>query len=109
MTSSSMPSYEAAPTYDEIVAYAHHEGLFGKVSIDKFYDYYSKQNFMYGGAPMNWKDKLHEWASRQRSPVTISAKEYEARQRIPKTQEFQTDEGKTTNVMDYLQWAIAQI
>ena len=109
MTSSSMPEYEQAPTYDEVIAYAHNEGLLGKVSIDRFYDYYSKQNFLYQGVLMDWKNKLHEWASKQRGTVSISAKEYAAQQRIPKTREFATGKGTTNNVMEYLNWAVAQI
>ena len=71
------------PVYEEVVAYADSEGLIGKVDTAKFYDFYAKQDFLYRGYPMDWKNKLHEWASRQKGTVKQSAKEYNA---LSKTQ-----------------------
>lgn len=66
------------PTYEEVVAYCDSEGLIGKVDTVKFYEFYDKQGFMYRGYLMDWKNKLHEWASRQKGAVKQSAKEYNA-------------------------------
>ena len=81
------------PTYEEVVAYAKNEGLIGKVDTVKFYDFYNKQGFMYRGAIMDWKKKLHEWASSQRARVMQSAKEAEAIRAMGKkidTQQLET-------------------
>ena len=69
---------EMKPTYEEVVAYCDSEGLIGKVDTVKFYEFYDKQGFMYRGYLMDWKNKLHEWASRQRGTIKQSAKEYNA-------------------------------
>ena len=37
---------------------------------------------MYKGVLMDWKAKMHEWASRERTKVVITAKEYEAQARV---------------------------
>lgn len=93
---------DKAPTYEEIVAYCDSEGLIGKVDTVKFFDHYAKQDFMYRGYIMDWKSKLHEWASRQRGTVRQSAKEYNA---LNKTQK-----GKkrfmngSMNDREYLAW-----
>ena len=73
---------ETKPTYEEIVAYAHSEGLIGKVDTAYFYDYYDKQGFTYRGAIMDWQGKLHEWADRQKGTVKQSAKEYNVLKKI---------------------------
>ena len=64
------------PTLEEIATYVKENGLEGKVSPTRFYDYYSRQNFMFRGLPMDWKSKLHEWAKTQRSPVQTNASDY---------------------------------
>ncbi len=110
MATHNLPEYDSKPTFEEVVAYADREGLFGKVSLEKFYEYYNKQNFAYHGTPINWKDRLHEWAGRQTGKVTVSAREFKARQSIPKPRVFNMYEnGTTTNEMEYLRWAVAQI
>lgn len=69
---------EQKPTYEDIVAYCMEGGLIGKVDTVKFYDYYGKQNFMFRGQIMDWKNKLHEWASGQKSKIIQKAKEANA-------------------------------
>jgi len=86
MSVDSAPIFEKAPTFDEVVKYAVDNGIFGKISLTKFYDYYG--NFVgKGGYVIDWKAKLHQWVSRQNSAPVISAKEYEARDRIQKRAE----------------------
>lgn len=85
MSNGSAPVFEETPTFDEVVEYAVNNGLFGKVSLTKFYDYYG--DFKYKGLVIDWKAKLKIWADRQRSAVIVSAKEYEARSRIQKREE----------------------
>ena len=93
---------EQKPTYEEIVAYCAEQGLIGKVDTVKFYEFYDKQNFIYRGALMDWKDKLHEWASRQRGTVKQSAKEYNALHGAKKgTKRFLN--GTMTDI-EYLNW-----
>lgn len=80
MSYDSMPSYEQAPSFDDVVAYALEEKLFGAISLVKFYDYYG--DFKNRGVVIDWKTKMHEWAKRQRTPVVVCAKEYDAMQRV---------------------------
>ena len=68
----SRPAYEKPPTFDEVVLYASQQKLLGKVDIRKFYDFYDRSGFQFHGIPMDWKAKLQEWASRQRSNVMIT-------------------------------------
>lgn len=82
MSNGSAPVFEKAPTFDEVVEYAVNNGLFGKISLTKFYDYYG--DFKRKGVVIDWKAKLRSWADSQRSAVIVSAKEYEARERIQK-------------------------
>lgn len=109
MSSDSKPKEIVPPTYEEVIAYAVNENLFGKVSIDKFYDHYKQQGFAYHGALMDWKGKLKQWASTQRTPVTVSSREYMAKQNLPKPQTYRMGNRTTTNTMEYLEWAVAQI
>lgn len=81
MSRDSIPEYGTAPTFDEVVAYAFDNGLFGKISLVKFFDYYGDFKGK-GGAVIDWKAKLFQWAEHQRTKVIISAKEYEALQRV---------------------------
>lgn len=86
MSHDSALDYGKAPTFDEVVKYALDNGMFGKISLVKFYDYYG--NFKgKGGYIIDWKAKLHQWASNQRSAVIVSAKEYEAQARIQQRSE----------------------
>lgn len=71
------------PTLQEIAGYIRENGLDGKVSPSRFYDYYAKQNFMYRGLPMDWKTKVHEWAKTQKGPVRQSAADYKAYTKPP--------------------------
>ncbi len=90
----SRPDNESKPpTYREVVKYAVEAGLIGKVSTVKFYDYYNRNGFIYKGYIFDWKTKLHEWARRQRSPVTVTAVEYEAMNAIEK--EKKTEQSRT--------------
>ena len=78
--SNSKPDYTVTqPTFEEVVAYAMQEDLYGKLNIDKFYDYYSKMGFMYKGYLMDWKSKMKEWAKTQRTPVVESARVFNAK------------------------------
>ena len=81
MSIDSAPIFEKAPTFDEVVTYAVDNGIFGKISLAKFYDYYGDFKGR-GGCIIDWKEKLHQWVSRQNSAPIISAKEYEAQARI---------------------------
>lgn len=83
MSVDSAPIFEKAPTFDEVVEYAVEKGYFGKISLTKFYDYYN--GFVgKGGCIIDWKARLQQWVWRQSSAPVISAKEYEARDRIQK-------------------------
>ena len=82
MSNNSLPDFEKVPTFDDVVAYAVEVELFGKLTLTKFYEYYAKQGFMYKGVLMDWRAKMHEWASRERTKVVITAKEYEAQARV---------------------------
>lgn len=87
MSYDSLPDYEEkAPTFDDVVAYAVEAGLFGKVSLTKFYEYYADFKGP-GGMIIDWKTKLHEWASRQKGKVVITASEYNARNKLGVKQE----------------------
>ena len=82
MSYDSMPDYsEKAPSFEDVVRYATENDLYGKVSITKFYEYYGDFRGA-GGIIIDWKKKLHEWASRQRTAVTVTAKEYAAHEKI---------------------------
>lgn len=81
MSYDSAPSFEKAPTFDDIVKYACDNDLFGKISLVKFYDWYGDFKGK-GGAIIDWQAKMHQWASRQRSQVIVTAKEYEAQKRV---------------------------
>jgi hypothetical protein len=86
MSVDSAPIFEKVPTFDEIVKYAVESGIFGKISLTKFYDYYGDFKTR-GGCIIDWKAKLHQWVDRQNSVPVISAKEYEARDRVQKRAE----------------------
>ena len=86
MSYDSAPPKETAPSFDDVVEYALVSNLYGKLSLTKFYDYY--HGFKpHNGVVMDWRKKMHEWAQNQRSTVVISAKEYEAVDRIKKKRE----------------------
>lgn len=90
MNRDSMPEIETAPSFEDIVTYAVNEGLFGKISLTKFFDYYSKTQFMYQGRVMDWKQKLHEWAKRQSSQPIITEREYSIRNKLTAKKEDST-------------------
>lgn len=69
---------DSIPTYEDIVAYAEEAGLIGKIDTVRFYEYYEKQDFMFRGAIMNWKGKMHDWAKNQYRKVIPTAKEKSA-------------------------------
>lgn len=73
--------YEKAPTYEEVQAFAQSEGLDSRTNVAKFYDYYSKTNFLFKGTPMDWKGKLREWAQSEkpRTRSYVTAAEHNAR------------------------------
>lgn len=75
MTKDAIPEVGRAPTFDEVMKFAVDAGLYGKVSVSKFYDYYNRDNFMYRGYVMDWKTKLREWAQRQKGTVVPTAQE----------------------------------
>ena len=83
MSYDSAPVEEKAPAFDEIVEYAVEHDLFGKISLTKFYDYYGDFKGHHG-LIIDWRQKMQSWAQRQRSPIIVSAKESEARDRIIK-------------------------
>jgi len=94
-----------APTYEQVVRAANEMDLIGKVDTKKFFDYYSKSGFAYRGAPIDWKGKLEQWASSQRSQVKMTAAEYEILNKIPNKRVFRMEGGtETTNPMEYLRW-----
>lgn len=86
MSNNSAPVFERAPTFDEVVEYAVNNGIFGKISLTKFYEYYGDFKGK-GGLIIDWKAKLRMWADHQRSAIIVSTKEYEARERIQKREE----------------------
>ena len=55
-----------APTYEEVLSFAKSEGLAAKTNVAKFYEYYKKDDFLYKGMPMNWKEKLRKWAGSEK-------------------------------------------
>lgn len=61
---------------EEVAAYIKAEGLTGKVSPSRFHEYYAKQKFVYKGAPIDWKKKVHEWAARERGNTPLNAADY---------------------------------
>ena len=98
------------PTFEEVVAYAVDAKLWGKISISKFYDYYAKQNFMFMGHIMDWKSKMQEWAGKQTGKVVITKREADAKAALPKKEVYNMVDGKTTtDVMEYLNWAVDMI
>ena len=70
---------DKAPTFEEVVAYAVQAGLYGKLPLQKFYDLYEKQGFMYKGCLMDWQAKMQEWADRQTAPVRETGREKAAK------------------------------
>ena len=105
-----IPEYDRKPTFEEVVQYAVDNNIYGKINLSKFYDYYDQHEFSVKGIPINWKTKLQEWANRQTGSVVVSAKEASARQKLPEKRVYNMfEDGKTTNVMDYLAWAVANI
>ena len=93
MSVDSAPIFEKAPTFDEVVKYAVDNDIFGKISLTKFYDFYG--DFRNNGSyVIDWKTKLHQWVGRQSSTPVISAKEYEARDRIQKREARETTPNK---------------
>lgn len=93
---------ERAPTFEEVQAFAQSEGLDDKISVSKFYDYYSQTNFMFRGIPFDWKEKMREWAQneRPRKNAAKNAADYKFKFDLPKGFD---------NMADYLDWAIDQI
>lgn len=106
MSVDSAPIFEKAPTFDEVVKYAVDNGIFGKISLAKFYDYYGdfKTN---GGYVIDWKTKLRQWVDRQSSAPVISAKEYEVRDRIQKREARKTAPAR--DIVAELQAKVAMI
>ena len=110
MATHNLPEYDKKPTFDEVVQYAVQNGIYGKINLSKFYDYYDQRGFSIRGIPINWKTKLQEWADRQTGTVAVSAKEANVRQKIPEKRTYNMfEDGQTTNIMDYLAWAVANI
>lgn len=105
MSNNSAPVFEKAPTFDEVVEYAVRNGLFGQISLTKFYDYYG--DFKSKGIVIDWKAKLRMWAEHQRSAVIVSAKEYEALERIKGRKEYTQAAAK--DVIADLQARVAMI
>ena len=84
MNTDSRPDYNMAqPTFEEVVAYATQNGLYGKLNLSKFYDYYAKQGFCYNGYLMDWKKKMADWAARQTGPVMETGRERDAKPKEP--------------------------
>ena len=106
MSVDSAPVSEKAPTFDEVVKYALENDIFGRISLVKFYDYYGDFRNK-GGYVIDWKAKLHQWASRQNSKPVISAKEYEAQARIQKQTAKKAAPGR--DVIAELQAKVAMI
>jgi len=109
-----MPCDSFAPTFEEVVLYADKQKLIGKVDIRKFYDFYDRSDFLYRGIPMDWKGKLQEWASKQRSPVKATPDVeavLKANRRAPEQNRlFRMPEGKTTtDAKEYLTWLEKEI
>ena len=50
---------DEAPSIEEISAYCSENNL--NVNVEKFYNYYARSNFLYRGAPMDWKSQLEKW------------------------------------------------
>lgn len=110
MATHNLPEYDSKPTFEEVVKYATENNLYGKINLTKFYDYYDKYNFMHNGIPINWKERMQKWAENQKGAVTVSAKEANTRQKMPEKKVYNMfEDGKTTNIMDYLAWAVANI
>ena len=106
MSVDSAPIFEKAPTFDEVVKYAVDNGIFGKISLAKFYDYYGDFKGR-GGYIIDWKEKLRQWVSRQNSAPIISAKEYEAQARIQQRAARKAAPGK--DIVAELQAKVAMI
>lgn len=58
---------ERAPTYEEVQAFAESEGLDSKTNVPKFYEYYSQSDFTFKGRPMDWKARLRQWATTEKT------------------------------------------
>lgn len=85
MNAESKPDFTTkAPSFEDVVAYAVDENIYGKVSLTRFYDYYAKSKFQYHGYLMDWKKKLHEWAERQKGSVYLTAQEQSAYNKLKK-------------------------
>lgn len=67
-----------APTLEEVCKL--NKELGNHADPVKFYEYYSKQKWMYKGAPMDWAAKLKQWNDTERKDKqhTTTAVEYEA-------------------------------
>lgn len=105
MNIDSRPDYGKPPTFEEVVAYANEAGLYGKVPLSKFYDFYAKQGFQYNGYLMDWKSKMREWAERQRTPVRETCQERNA---LPKEPIDMTKLGKVCLAMGFSSFADCQ-
>lgn len=66
------------PTLAEVAQFIKEAGLWGKVSPTKFYEYYDRQDFLFRGIPMDWKEKVVQWAQREKKPVTVTAADFKA-------------------------------
>lgn len=93
---------ERSPTYEEVQAFAKSEGLDGKTDVKKFYQYYKETNFLFRGIPINWKEKLREWAKteRPRRSKMPTAADYKFTFNLP--------EG-FGSLEEYLSWVIEKI
>ena len=84
MSNDSRPDYNMVqPTFEEVVTYASQNGLYGKLNLSKFYDYYAKQGFLFHGHLMDWRQKMAEWAERQTGPVMETGRERAAKPKEP--------------------------
>ena len=72
------PTTTTAPTLEEVCLY--NKELGGKADPVKFYERYSKYNWVWQGAPMEWRAKLREWNETERpgKQRVTSAAEYNA-------------------------------
>lgn len=52
------------PTIEEVQVFASEEAP--DVDVEKFYKYYNATNFMWRGAPIDWKQKLRDWQKSER-------------------------------------------
>ena len=101
MSHDSAPVYEKAPTFDEVVEYAIRNNMYGKISLVKFYDYYKPFKGP-GGYIIDWKSKMFQWAQSQKNKVIISAREYEAYNRIKNGKAVPEEKIKKLSYLDDL-------